>query len=88
MQLSRQNIKNMGLNDKVNCKTATLKKDLSKTNDAEGCRDLLLHSYGAKVILLKAIEGEEGCAPVLQYDVSSKSSSDSGDPGTQSGSYP
>jgi hypothetical protein len=82
--LTRQNIKNMGLNDKVNCNTDTLKKDLSKTNDAEGCRDLLLHSYGAKVILLKAIEGEEGCAPVLQYDVSSTSSSNSGNPGTQS----
>lgn len=80
VQLSRQNIKNMGLNDKIHCRNATLKKDLSKTNDAEGCRDLL-HSYGAKVILLKAIEGEEGCAPVLQYDESTKSSSNSGHPG-------
>ena len=38
VQLTRQNIKNMGLNDKINCNTATLKKDLSKTNDAEGHR--------------------------------------------------
>ena len=84
VQLSRQNIKNLGLNDQIQCENTTKRKDVSKMNDAEGCRDLL-HSHNAKVILLKAFEGEKGCAPVLQYDLSTKASSASGDAGTQSG---